>query len=49
MNTILNLESSKTSDHHRLSLKHTDKICWRQKDKHIALSDLSVYYTWKNI
>ena len=50
MNTIfMNFENSKTSDRHRLSVILTDKIDLRQKDKYIALSNLSIYYTWKNI
>ena len=50
MNTIfMNSENIKTSDPHRLSLNLTDKIELRQKDKCIALSNLSIYYTWKNI
>ena len=50
MNTIfMNFENSETSDRHRLSLILTDKIDLRQKDKYIALSNLSIYYTWKNI
>ena len=36
MDTILNSENSKTSDHHRLSLNVTDKLYLRQKDKCIA-------------
>ena len=50
MNTIfINSENSKTSDPHRLLLNLTDKIALRRKDKYIALSNLSIYYTWKNI
>ena len=50
MNTIfMNSENSKTSDPHRLLLNFTDKIALRRKDKYIALSNLSIYYTWKNI
>ena len=50
MNTaIINSENSKTSDPHRLSLNLTDKTDLRQKDKDIVLSNLSIYYTWKNI
>ena len=45
----MNSENIKTSDPHRLSLNLTDKIELRQKDKCIALSNLSIYYTWKNI
>ena len=42
-------ENSKTSDRHRLSLNLTDKIDLGQKDKYIALLNLSIYYTWRNI
>ena len=50
MNTVfINSENSKTSDALRLPLNLTDKIDLRRKDKYIALSNLSIYYTWKNI
>ena len=50
MNAIfMNSRNSKTSDPHRLLLNLTDKINLRRKDKYIALSNLSIYYTWKNI
>ena len=50
MNTVfLNSETSETSDSHRLLLNLTDKIYLRRKDKYIALSNLSIYYTWENI
>ena len=45
----MNSKNSKTSDPHRLFLNITDKINWRRKDKYITLSNLSIYYTWKNI
>ena len=45
----MNSNSSKTSDPHRLLLNLKDKIDLRRKDKYIALSNLSIYYTWKNI
>ena len=45
----MNSEKSKTSDPHRLLLNLTDKIDMRRKDKYFALSNLSVYYTQKNI
>ena len=41
----MNSENSKTSDPHRLLLNLTDKIYLRKKDKYMALSNLSVYYT----
>ena len=45
----MNSRNSKTSDPHRLLLNLTDKINLRRKDKYIALSNLSIYYTWKNV
>ena len=50
MNTIfINSENSKTSDTHRLLLNLSDKIKLKRSDKYVALSNLSIYYTWKNI
>ena len=50
MNTIfMNSEISKTSDPHRILLNLTNKIDLRRNDEYIALSNLSIYYTWKNI
>ena len=46
---FMNSKKSKTSDPHRLLLNLTDKIDFRRKDKYIALPNLSIYYTWKNI
>ena len=39
----MNSKNSKTSDNQRLLLNLTDKIDLRRKDKHIALSNLSIY------
>ena len=50
MDTIfMNSENSKTSEYHVLVLKLTDKLDLRRGQKSIALSNLSIYYTWKNI
>ena len=50
MDTIfMNSENSKTSDPHRLLLNLSDKINLKRSDKYVALSNLSIYYTWKNI
>ena len=50
MDTIfMNLDSSKTSKPHILKLKLTSKLDLRLGEKVIALSNLSIYYTWKNI
>ena len=44
----MNSENSKSSDPHRLSFNLTDNIDLKKKDKYIALSNLSIYYTWNN-
>ena len=50
MNAIfMNLENSKTSEYHVLVLKLTDKLDLRRGQKTVALSNLSICYTWKNI
>ena len=50
MNTIfMNSEKNKTSDLHRLSLNLKVKTDLRWKDKYIALSNLRIYYTCKNL
>ena len=49
MDTIfMNSENSKTSKPHFLILKLNDKLDLRRGEKNIALSSLSIYYTWKN-
>ena len=49
MDTIfMNSEKSKTSEPHVLILKLTDELDLRRGEKIIALSNLSIYYTWKN-
>ena len=45
----MNSENSKTFDPHILLLNHLDKISLKRSDKYVALSNLSIYYTWKNI
>ena len=50
MNTIfMNSENSKTSKPHVLTLKLTKKLNLRLGEKIIALSNLSIHYTWRNI
>ena len=45
----MNSENSKTSKRHVLTLKLTNKLNLRIGEKVIALSNLSIYYTWRNI
>ena len=50
MNTIImNSENSKTSEYHVLVFKLTDKLDLRRGQKTVALSNLSIYYMWKNV
>ena len=50
MDTIfMNSENSKTSEPYVLIIKLNDKLDLRRGEKIIALSNLSIYYTWKNI
>ena len=46
---FMNSENSKNSELHALILKLTNKLDLRIGEKIIALSYLSIYYTWKNI
>ena len=50
MDTIfMNSENSKNSEPHVLVLKLTNKSNLKIGEKVIALSNISIYYTWKNI
>ena len=45
----MNSENSKTSEPHVLILTLSDKLDLREGEEIIALSNLSIYYTWKDI
>ena len=45
----MNSDNSKASKPHILKLKLTTKLDLRIGEKVIALFNLSIYYTWKNI
>ena len=45
----MNSENSKTCKPHVLVLKLTDKLDLRRGEKSIALSNVNIYCTWKNI
>ena len=50
MDTIfMDSENSRTSEYHVLVLKLTDKLDLRRGHKTVALSNLSIYYKWKNV
>ena len=46
---FMNSKNSKISDPHRLLLDLSEKINLKRSDKYVALSNLSIYYIWKNI
>ena len=45
----MNSRSIKIPDPHRLLLNLLDKINLKRSDNYVALSNLSIYYTWKSI
>ena len=50
MDTIfMNSEDSKNTESHVFLLKRTNKLDLRIRKKTFVLSNLSIYYTWKNI
>ena len=50
METIfINIRNSKTSEPHKFSLNLTGKFHLKNPNRNIALVNLSIYYTWKNI
>ena len=46
---FMDSENSKTSDPYRLLLNLLDKINLKRCDKYVALWNLSIYDTWKNM
>ena len=50
METIfMNTESSAKNEPHRFILDLADKLNLKNPNKNMALANLSIYYTWKNI
>ena len=50
METIfMNTENSETNEPHKLKIDLTDKRNLTNPNKNMALANLSIYYTWKNI
>ena len=45
----MNSKNIKTFDPHRLLFTLADKLNLKRGDKYVASSNLSIYYTWKNI
>ena len=50
METIfMNTENSKTNEPHKFALNLSQRLDLRGSNKHVALQNLSIYCTWKNI
>ena len=45
----MNTENSETNEPHRFRLSLADKLNLKDPSKNMALANLSIYYTWKNI
>ena len=46
---FINTENSKTNESYRFKLDLADKLNLKNPKKNMALVNLSIYYTWKNI
>ena len=50
MDTIfMNCKNAREPFSHRLLLNRSDKIDLKNSEKYVALSNFSIYYTWKKI
>ena len=45
----MNTENSKTNAPHKFKLTLANKLNFKDPNKNMALANLSIYYTWKNI
>ena len=46
---FMNMENSKTNEPHKFVLNLPRRLDLRRSNKHVALQNLSIYHTWKNI
>ena len=46
---FMNTKNSKTNESHRFKYDLIDKLDLKNPNKNMALSSLSIYYTWKNV
>ena len=50
METIfMNMENSKTNEPHKFVLNLSKRLDLSSSNNYVALQNLSIYYTWKNI
>ena len=46
---FMNAKNSKTNESHRFKYDLIDKLDLKNPNKNMALGNLSIYYTWKNV
>ena len=46
---FMNTKNSKTNESHRFKYDLIDKLDFKNPNKNMALANLSIYYTWKNV
>ena len=47
--SFMNTQNSKTDELHQFRLTLADKLNLKDPTKNMALANLSIYYTWKNV
>ena len=45
----MNIKNKRTSKSNKFLYEFTDKLNLKSPNKNMALANLSIYYTWKNI
>ena len=46
---FMNTKNSKTNESHKFKYDLIDKLDLRNTNKNMALANLSIYYSWKNV
>ena len=46
---FMNIENSRTNEPHKFVLSLPRRLDLKNSDRYLALQNLSIYYTWKNI
>ena len=46
---FLNTENTKTNESHKFVLNLSQSLDLKSSNKYVALQNLSIYYTWKNM
>ena len=47
--TFMNTENSKTNEPHKFVINLSQRLDLKSSNQHVALQNLSIYYTWENI